>query len=181
MPWLNSVISAITGNKVDVDAIKSKLQSNDKNNSVTDAELDAYIDDIDKRIRKMVKELKNVYTLYGVSFTGFKSLDMACASLHDSVKNGKDEAYNNLIKLESSITAEQKRHLALLRIAMTSQGKRVMDLINQDPASRAVFVKVFGERDVVGHENMDGLYQRLWSEIHKISEYIIIHKNKVYH
>lgn len=177
MPWLNNVINAITGKKYDIDAIKTKMNSK---SVITDAELDGYIDDIDKRVKKMEKELKNMYSKYGVSFNGFKSLDTVSEALHESVKDGKEVAYNNLIKLESSITTEQKRHLALLRIAMTSTGKHVLDEINRDPMSKETFVKVFGDR-TTGNDPKDGLYQQLWSEIHKLSEYIIMQKNKVYH
>jgi hypothetical protein len=178
MPWLNDVISKITGKKYDITDIKTKINTAAP---VPDVELDAYIDDIDRRIKKMEKELRNTYSKYGVSFNGFKSLDTACDALRESLKDGKEVAYNNLLKLESSITSEQKRHLALLRIAMTSQGKGVLDEINRDPVSKEIYVKVFGERASAGKENMDGLYQRLWSEIHKLSEYIITQKNKVYH
>jgi hypothetical protein len=178
MPWLNSIISAITGKKYDITAIKAKIDAKD---TLTDDELNGYIDDIDKRIKKMERELKNIYSKYGVTFNGFKALDTACDALRESLKDGKEVAYNNLIKLESAITSEQKRHLALIRIAMTSHGKQVITEINSDPISKEIFIKVFGERDVAGKVNMDGLYQRLWSEIHKLSEYIITLKNKVYH
>lgn len=179
MPWINEIMSVFTGKKQDIDAIKLKLQ--EPGAVVTDSELDAYISDISSRIKRMVKDLKNMYGRYGVTFNGFKALDLACDSLRESLKDGREEAYNNLIKLESSITTEQKRHLALIRIAMTKEGKRVMDMINSDPNQKAIFVKIFGERDVVGKTDVDGLYQRLWSEIHKLSEYILIQKNKVYH
>lgn len=179
MPWINDIMSVITGKKQDIGAIKNKLQ--DPNVVVSDGELSAYISDINSRIKKMVKDLKNMYGRYGVTFNGFKALDLACDSLRESLKDGREEAYNNLIKLESSITTEQKRHLALIRIAMTKEGKRVIDMINSDPNQKEVFVKIFGERDVAGKSDIDGLYQRLWSEIHKLSEYILIQKNKVYH
>lgn len=182
MPWLNNIISAITGtNSAVLESAKAKVQSANPTDPATNAELDAYIDDINRRIKRMVKDLKGIYSKNGVDFTGFKSLDMACKYLHESLQDGKEVAYNNLIKLESSITAEQKRHLSLIKIAMTTQGKKVIDQINQDPSSKEIFASVFGTRDVAGKENMDGMYQQLWSEIHKLSEYILMQKNKVYH
>lgn len=178
MSWLNNVITAISGKKYDICSLRSKVEANEM---LTDLELNAYIDDIDKRIKKMERDLKNIYCRYGVTFNGFKAFDTACDSLRSSIKDGKEVAYNNLIKLESAITTEQKRHLALIRIAMTAQGKHVINEINTDPVSKEVFVKVFGERDSTGKITEDGLYQKLWSEIHRLSEYVIMLKNKVYH
>jgi hypothetical protein len=181
MPWFSNLISAVTGTKKDVEEIKTKVQNYAPGVTITDAELEVYIDDINTRIKKMVKDLKSIYSKYGVQFSGFKSLDLACTSLLESLKDGKEQAYNSLIKLESSITAEQKRHVALIKMAVATDGKKVMDKINADPEAKQLFNSIFGERDVSGQENSDGIYQRLWSEIHKISEYIIMQKNKVYH
>jgi len=181
MAWLNNLVSTLTGNKNDIELIKAKIQAQDKSTVISDNELESYIDDIQTRNKRMVKALKAIYGKYGVQFAGFKSMELACTSLRSSLKDGKELAYNNLIKLESSITAEQKRHLALIRIAMSSDGKRVIDLINKDPQTKDIFDSVFGERDVAGKDSINGTYQQLWSEIHKLSEYIILQKNKVYH
>ncbi len=181
MAWLNNIFSTLTGNKKDIESIRAKINASGASTILSDDDLSAYIDDIETRSKKMVKDLKITYGKYGVQFAGFKSMESACTSLRTSLKNAKELAYNNLIKLESSITAEQKRHLALIRMAMSSEGKRVIDLINKDPRAKEVFVGVFGERDVSGQENVDGSYNQLWSEIHKLSEYILLQKNKVYH
>ena len=184
MPWLNNIISAVTGNKVDVEEVKRKIKTSKPKKGelpVTDAELQAYVDDIKSRINKMVKDLRTIYGKFGIEFSGFKALDSACVTLRDGLKGGKDDAYNNLIKLESSITAEQRRHVALIKMAVSKDGKKVIDQITQNPSTNAKFAEVFGKRDATGKENMDGTYQQLWSEIHKLSEYIIVQKNKVYH
>jgi hypothetical protein len=181
MRWLNNVIASLTGNKKDVNAIRDKLQAADQTTIIADEDLLVYIDDVEDRCKKIVKKLKNLYAKYGIAFSGFKSLESACTALRDSLKDGKETAYNNLIKLESSITAEQKRHLSLIKIAMSKEGKKVLDEINAKPQEKAIFVGVFGERNVGKQENIDGAYQRLWSEIHKLSEYILLQKNKVYH
>lgn len=181
MQWLNDLISTVTGNKYDISAVKQKVQASEPGVIVTNDELEAYIKDISLRIKKMVKDLKQIYGKYDIQFSGFKSLDLCCDSLRSSLTDGKEEAYNNLIKLESAITTEQKRHLGLIKMAIAKNGQKVIDLINQDPFTKERFTKIFGERDVVGKNNVDGTYQRLWSEIHKLSEYIITQKNKVYH
>lgn len=181
MAWLNNLVSAITGNKKDIEQIRKNMQAPKADTPVTDSDIEAYIEDIDTRAKKMVKDLKNMYIKYGVEFSGFKSLEAACMSLREGIKSGKDEVYNNLIKLESSITSEQKRHVALIKIAVTKNGKKVIDQINQDPVTKQTFASIFGSRDVAGQENVDGTYQKLWSEIHKLAEFIITKKNRVYH
>jgi hypothetical protein len=178
MSWLKDIMSVITGNEVDVEQVRTKIQSSTE--GVSDEEIKAYIDDIDSRVKRMVKDLKTVYAKYNIQFSGFKSFDVACNSLSTSLKDGRDEAYNNLVKLESTITSEQKRHLGLIKMAVTKDGKKVYDQIMLDPGDKLVFNKIFGSRDTNGTQN-DGTYQRLWSEVHKLSEYIITRKNKVYH
>lgn len=183
MPWLSNVFNVFTHKNIDVTEIKQKIQAATQNSPVQVASDDllAYVDDIESRIKGMVKDLRALYKKFNITFTGFKAFDIACGFLRDSIKKGSEEAYNNLIKLESIVTSEQQRHLALIRMAVTADGKRVMDLINQSPEDKQVFNKVFGERDANGKLITDGMYQRLWSEVHKLSEYILIQKNRVYH
>jgi hypothetical protein len=182
MPWLNNLISAVKGNKVDVDDVKRRVQAKVNKQPITDEELEAYVSDIKTRVGKMVKDLKTIYAKFGIQFTGFKSLDLACTSLKDGLKSNKDEIYNNLIKLESSITAEQKRHVALIKMAVTKDSKKVIDQIMQDARSKEKFNEIFGKHDsATATANMDGTYQQLWSEIHRLSEYLITKKTKVYH
>lgn len=178
MTWLKEILSVITGNDVDIEQVKTKIQTSTE--GIPDSEIDAYINDIESRTKKMVKELKTVYAKYNIQFTGFKSFDTAAASLRSSLKDGRDEAYNNLVKLESSITSEQKRHLGLIKMAVTKDAKKVYEQIMLDPHDKETFNKIFGSKDATGAQN-DGVYQRLWSEVHKLSEYIIKRKNQVYH
>jgi hypothetical protein len=183
MPWLSNVFNVFTHKNVNIDDIKQRVQESpsDTADSISSSEMLAYISDIETRIKEMVKDLKNLYKKFNITFTGFKSYSIACDYLRDSVKDGSEEAYNNLIKLESMITGEQQRHLALIRMAVTADGKRVMDQINSNPEYKQMFTKIFGERDASGKIVSDGIYQRLWSEVHKLSEYILIKKNRVYH
>ncbi len=178
MTWLKEILSVITGNDVDVEQVRAKIQTSSE--GIPDSDLTAYINDIDSRVKKMVKSLKTVYAKYNIQFTGFKSFDTACNSLSSSLKDGRDEAYNNLVKLESSITSEQKRHLGLIKMAVTKDGKKVYEQIMSDPTDKETFNAIFGSRDSSGAQN-DGTYQRLWSEVHKLSEYIIKRRNQVYH
>lgn len=177
MPWLSNWFYKITHQDFDINALKNKIQTN----TATTDELLAYVDDIEYRIGNMINDLKVLYKKYDITFKGFKSFEAACTYLRQSIKNGTTETYNNLIKLESMVTSEQQRHLTLVKMAVTQQGIRVYDKIKSDPDSYAIFEKVFGARDANGRLVEDGLYQRLWSEIHKLSEYILINKNKVYH
>ncbi len=181
MPWFSNLMSAFTGSKIDIEEFKKKLYSNDATVQLSNSDLEAYVDDIESRVKSMVKELKNTYKKYNITFSGFKSFDTACEYLRESIKNGSEHAYNNLIKLESVVTSEQKRHLALIRMAMTIDGKKVIDQINNDPIDKRTFIKIFGDRAQTGAMSHDGVYQQLWSEIHKLSEYVLLHKNKVYH
>lgn len=183
MPWLSDVWNVLTHKNVDISEVKQKIQTADSDHSeeIDVKELMAYIDDIEDRIHSMVKELKAIYKKFNITFNGFKSMDMACEYLRGSIKDGSEEAYNNLIKLESMVTGEQQRHLALIRMAVTMDGRRVIDQIMQNPETKEIFVKIFGEKNAQGKIVADGIYQRLWSEIHKLSEYILIHKNRVYH
>lgn len=177
MPWLSNWFYRITHANFDLSEIKHKIQ----NATATNDDLLAYVDDIEFRASEMVDELKVLYKNYNISFTGFKSFDMACDFLRQSIKDGSEQSYNNLIKLESMITTEQQRHLTLIKMAVTKKGARVYEQIRQDADSKAIFDKVFGSKDASGKVNDDGMYQRLWSEIHKLSEYILLQKNRVYH
>lgn len=181
MPWFSNLMAAFTGPKIDVEEFKKKLYSKSTTEQVSNSDLAAYVDDIESRVKKMVQELKTTYKKYNITFSGFKSFDTACEYLRESIKNGSEQAYNNLIKLESVITSEQKRHLALIRMAVTTDGKKVIDQINNDPKDKQTFMKIFGDRAQTGAMSQDGVYQQLWSEIHKLSEYVLLHKNKVYH
>lgn len=177
MPWLSNWFYKVTHRNIDVDEIKQKINSG----TATTEDLQAYIIDLDDRIQAMVKDLKTLYKKFNITFTGFKSMDLACEYLHNSVKDGSEAAYNNLIKLESMVTSEQQRHLSLIKMAITSDGKRVIEMINQNPEYKKTFDHIFGVRDASGKIRDDGLYQKLWSEIHKLSEYLLIQKTKVYH
>ncbi|HSX20767.1 MAG TPA: hypothetical protein VLG38_06585 [Gammaproteobacteria bacterium] len=177
MPWLNNLVHRFTHKDVDVAAIQGKIELH----SATNDDLLDYVTDIEHRTKQMVQDLQSIYKKYEISFTGFRSLEMACDFLRSSIKNGKEEVYNNLIKIEPMVTSEQQRHVALISMAVTSNGKRVLDQIKQDPESKQKFVGVFGERDASGQMKGDGAYQRLASEIHKLSEYILLQKNKIYH
>jgi hypothetical protein len=181
MLGLSNILSVFGSKKADLAAIKQKLQSPNAEGTLSDDELIAYIDDIKQRVKQMVKDLKSVYSKYGITFVKFKSMDDACVSLRACIKAGTEEAYNNLIKLETEVTVEQKRHLALIRMAVTQDGKRVIDQITRNPDHKQIFENVFGHRDFSGKDSTDGMYQRLWSEIHRLSEYILLQKNKVYH
>jgi len=181
MPWFNDLVSAVTGSKKDCSEIKAKIQSAKKGTMIPDTDIEEYIEDINSRVKSMVKELKTIYKKYDIQFMGFKALETACFSLGESLKTRKEESYNNLLKLESSITAEQKRHLSLIRMAVTKDGKKVLDRIMQDPTSKNQYIKVFGSRAITGTDGVDGTYQGIWSEINKVAEYVITHKNKVYH
>lgn len=181
MHWFNSLLSVFAGTTVDIDEVKQRLYSNDLIEQLSDSELKAYVDDIESRVEKMVKSLKAIYKKHNITFSGFKSFDTACEYLRESITDGSERAYNNLIKLESIVTAEQKRHLALIRMAITADGKKVIDLINNDPSDKQTLIKIFGDRTKIGAQSEDGMYQQLWSEIHKLSEYILLHKNRVYH
>jgi uncharacterized phage infection (PIP) family protein YhgE len=181
MHWFNNLLAAFTGSTVDVDALKQRLYANNATDQLSNAELEAYVDDIEERVKKMVKALKTMYKKYDITFSGFKSFEQACEYLRESIADGSERAYNNLIKLESAVTSEQKRHLGLIRMAITTDGKKVIDKINNDPSDKQTFVKIFGDRAQPGAMSQDGEYQQLWSEIHKLSEYILLHKNRVYH
>lgn len=180
MQWFNNFMSIFHG-KADIDEIKEKLYAPNESERIGDEELEAYTADIQERVKKMVKQLSEIYKKYGISFTGFKSFDSACEYLMQSIHNDSEQAYNNLIKLESVVTSEQKRHLALIRMAMTVDGRMVMDQINKDPLDKQAFVNIFGEHNAAGTVNTDGVYQRLWSEMHKLSEYVLLHRNRIYH
>lgn len=177
MPWLSNWFYKVTHKNVDLSEIKLKMQ----NGSATTHDLLEYIDNIESRIYDMVHELKSLYKKYNITFTGFKSMDLACDYLRSSIKDGSEPAYNNLIKLESMITGEQQRHLALIRMAITPDGKRIMEQIEQNPEHKQIFTRIFGVKNAAGKVIQDGDYLHLWSEIHKLSEYVLINKNKVYH
>lgn len=177
MPWLSSWFYKITHKDIDLSEIKQKIA----NGSATTQDLNQYVDDLEYRIKEMVKDLRALYKRFNITFTGFKSMDLACEYLRASIKNGSEAAYNNLIKLESIVTSEQQRHLALIRMAITQDGKRVVELIARNPENKEIFNKVFGVKDASGRTIEDGAYQKLWSEIHKLSEYLLIQKTKVYH
>ncbi len=181
MHWFNNLLSAFTGPTTDVEDLKQRLYSNSAAEQLSDSELKAYVDDIEARSKKMVKALKDMYKKYDITFSGFKSFDIACEHLHESIDDGSEKTYNNLIKLESLITSEQKRHLALIRMAVTKDGKKVIEHINKDLADHKTFVKIFGDRTQAAGLSQDGMYQQLWSEIHKLSEYVLLHKNRTYH
>lgn len=181
MHWFNNLLSAFSGPTVDIDDLKQRLYSSNVGEQLSNSELNAYVDDIEERVKKMVKSLKIMYKKYNITFSGFKSFDTACEYLRESIADGSERAYNNLIKLESVVTSEQKRHLALIRMAITTDGKKVIDNINNDPTDKQVFVKIFGDRTQPGAMSQDGMYQQLWSEIHKLSEYVLLHKNRTYH
>ena len=184
MSWLNDLISAFTPKaNTDISAVKQKIMAamHDDTIKIDNTELLAYVNDIDFRLKNMVNELKKVYKTFNIDFNGFKSFSSACEYLKTAIKNNSEEAYNNIIKLESTITSEQQRHLALIRMAVTKDGKRVMEQITSEPAKKEIFNSVFGEKSATGKLTTDGLYQRLWSEIHRLSEYILIQKNRIYH
>lgn len=184
MPWLSDLIYVLTHKKnVDVTQVRQQIMSavQDDTIKVGNADLTAYVADIEDRSNQMVKDLRKIYKPYSITFTGFKSFATACTYLKDVIKDNNEEAYNNLIKLESMMTSEQQRHLALIRMAATPDGKRVMEQIMQNPAQKSMFSKVFGERGAAGKLISDGMYQQLWFEIHKLSEYILIQKNRIYH
>lgn len=181
MQWFNNLLSTFSDEKTDISAIREKLYSTEMVEKISDADLKAYVKDIKKRIKKMVKELQCIYEKYGIEFSGFKTLDSAGEYLMQSIEDNNEAAYNNLIKLESVVTAEQRRHLGLIRMAMTADGKKVIDQINSIPADKQKFISIFGEHDASSSVNNDGMYQHIWSEIHKLSEYILINKNRVYH
>ncbi len=181
MRGLGKLLSAFGGKKVDIAEVKQKLQTPDSKELLTDTEIMAYIDHIKSQLDAIVKDLKQIYSNYDIIFTGFKSLTDACVSLKLSVKSGTEAAYNNLIKIENDVTIEQKRHLALIRMAVTKDGGRVIEQIYKDKLQKERFDNIFGVRGANNSENSDGMYQRLWSEIHHLSEYILLHKNKVYH
>lgn len=177
MPWLSNWFYKITHKDIDVTEIKHKI---DEGNASAD-DLTSYVVYIEDRVEEMVKELKTLYKKYNIIFTGFKSMDLACEYLHSSLKDGRETAYNNLIKLESMVTSEQQRHLSLIRMAITADGKRVMEQINQNPNNKKIFDEIFGVKDASGKIKEDGIYQKIWSDIHKISEYLLIQKTKIYH
>lgn len=181
MPWLSDVIAAFTSKKADVEEVKQKIITGDGNTVLSEVELEAYVKDIETRVKRMTKNLRTIYSRYGITFNGFKSFNQAFAAIRASIKNGSEETYNNLIKTESSITSELKRHLSLIRMAVAQDGTKVIDKINQDPRIKDKFNMIFGQRDTASGQNKDGTYQRLWSEVHKLAEYIIIQKDKVYH
>lgn len=180
MQWFNNLLSLFS-EKIDTSVVKQKLSTNNVTENISNQELESYADDIQERVRTMVKELQALYKKYGIDFSGFNSFDSACEYLKQSIYNRSEQAYNNLIKLESAVTSEQKRHVALIRMAVTNDGKKVMELINKNPEDKNLFVKIFGEHNAAGTVNQDGVYQRLWSEMHKLSEYVLIHRNVVYH
>ncbi len=177
MPWLSNWFYKITHKDFDLEGIKQKILTNTASNE----DLLAYVDDLEFRINLMVDELKALYKKYDIIFNGFKSYSVACTYLRASLKEGTEQAYNQLIKLESMVTSEQQRHLTLLKMAVTKSGQRVFERIRQNPEDKAIFDKVFGTRDASGKIKDDGLYLRIWSEVHKLSEYILINKNRVYH
>lgn len=178
MPWLSNWFYRITHKDFDLEGIKQKILTN----TASSEDLLAYVDDLEYRVDTMIDELKKLYKKYDITFSGFKSFQMACDYLRESIKDGSEQAYNQLIKLESMVTSEQQRHLTLIKMAMTKNGQRVFDRIKQNPEDKILFDKVFGSRDLAtGKVKDDGIYQRLWSEIHKLSEYILINKNRVYH
>lgn len=177
MPWLSNWFYKLLHGNFDVEEMKDKMQDS----SATTVDLLEYVDFIEHRIDNMVTGLKSLYNKYDIEFKGFKSLDLACSFLRESINDGSEEAYNNLIKLESMVTTEQQRHIGLIKMAVNKDGVKIYDLIREDPRNKEFFDTIFGVRDVNGKIIDDGLYQRLWSEIHRLSEYILIHKNKVYH
>lgn len=184
MSWLNDLISVFTPkSEADLAEVKQKINTamHDSTIKIEDVELLVYVNDIEQRLNAMVKDLKKIYKSYNIDFKGFKAFGSACDYLKSAIKDDNEEAYNNLIKLESMITSEQQRHLALIRMASTSDGKRVFEQISADPEKKATFNKIFGEKNAISKLSTDGMYQRLWSEIHKLAEYILIKKNKIYH
>lgn len=184
MSWLDNLISVFTPkNNTYINAVKQKINAamRDDTVKVENTDLLVYVNDIEQRLNSMVKDLKKVYKSYNINFNGFKSFGAACQYLQQAIKDNSEEAYNNLIKLESTITSEQQRHLSLIRMAVTNDGKRVMEQISANPQQKEIFNRVFGEKSTTGKLTTDGLYQRLWSEIHKLSEYVLIQKNRIYH
>lgn len=183
MGWLRDFFYTLTNKGIDAAHIQHKMQS------VTDVatinfsndDLLAYVSDLEIRINNMEKQLKSLYKKYNIVFAGFTAFEQSCVYLRESIQENSAAAYDNLIKIESTITAEQRRHLGLIRMAVMPDGKRVMDAINQDPKSKQTFEAIFGAKDSNGKVIVDGVYQHLWSEIHKLSEYLLLHKNKIYH
>lgn len=181
MHLLQKILS-IFRNKVDAETVKQKFYASHIPDSISNQELEAYADDIQARVRKMVKELKAIYKKHGIDFAGFKSFDNACEYLKQSIYNRGEYAYNNLIKLDSAVTSEQKRHIALIEMAITPDGQRIIDLINQDPHEKQTFIRIFGDpASTANTETKDGMYKNLWNEMHKLSEYVLLHRNIVYH
>ena len=177
MPWLSNWFYKITHKDFDLAAVMEKIQAH----SATRADLLAYVDNLEYRIGNMVQTLQDIYKKYDIVFKGFRSFNLACDCLRQSIKDSSEEAYNSLIKIDSMITSEQQRHVALIKMAVTKTGKRVFTEIQENPEQKTQFAKVFGEKDSNGKIKDDGIYQRLWSEIHRLSEYLLIEKDKVHH
>lgn len=167
IPWLNKWFHRFNHKDVDILVVKQKMQEA----SASTDDLLSYVDDLEERIDFMVQKLKDLYKRNSITFYGFKSFALACEYLRNSITDDTESAYNNLIKLEPLITSEQHRHLSLIKLAVLPSGKRVIEEIYRNPTDKASFEAVF----------QDGMYQQLWLEIHKLSEYILIQKNKVYH
>jgi hypothetical protein len=179
--WFSKIVEGLSGKKPDIEVIKKAIAKADPKQPVAVEDLSAYARDIEKRAKAMNHELAEIYAKYGVTFSGFKSFDQACSAMKAITKKGSAEAYNNLIKAESAITGEMRRHLSLIRMAVLQDGSRVIAKINSDPKMIEKFNEIFGQRNVVTGQNTDGVYQRLWSEVHRLAEYLIIKKDKVLH
>lgn len=183
MSWIKDLFSTLTSKSIDTANVQRQMQStsNVANIQFSNDDLLAYVSDIEIRINEMEKQLKALYKKHNIIFAGFTSFEQACVYLRESIQDNSTTARDNLIKLESMITTEQRRHLGLIRMAVMPDGKRVVDAINQDPKSKQIFDGAFGVRDSTGKVVEDGTYQHLWSEVHKLSEYVLMHKNKIYH
>mgnify|MGYP006913947504 CR=1 FL=1 len=92
MPWFSDIFAVFSGASTDITDIKQKLYSNDATSNLSDADLYAYIKDIESRVKKMVKNLKVIYKKYNITFNGFKSFATACEYLRESIKNGNEAA-----------------------------------------------------------------------------------------
>lgn len=179
--WFSKVFGGFVGKKPDINIIKQAISKPDPKQPVPIKDLAAYAHDIEIRAKAMNKDLKQIYANYGITFNGFKSFDQACIAMKNITKHGAAEAYNNLIKAEAAITAEMRRHLSLIRMAVLRDGSRVVDKINNDPEVSQRFYAIFGKRNTATGQTTDGVYQRLWAEVHKLAEYLIIQKDKVVH
>lgn len=177
MQWFHKLVSFFSP-KHDLEEIKKKLYSPNQAERISDPELEAYALDIQKRIHIVVKQLRTIYRKHGINFSGFKFFDGACECLMKGIHSDSEQAYNNLIKLESVVNLERKRHLTLIKMAMTIDGKLVIEQINNDPVDKQIFIDIFG--DTTGAVNAPGVYQHIWYEMHKLSEYVLLHHSRIY-